>query len=445
MGGMPALADTTEAVANSTGLTEGQPLGRSVYFKPTFGDDILAVRTLVNGAYPYFTTADRARDTGVMANFTGVADDTDAEVTVEFYTAPNVHTDLTTKVHTDFVAPTATFTPVGGLVHDTTTITATPQSDDVAAVVLSRAGTEISRATAAPWQLTWDTAGSPVTSVVTLQVIDRGGNITTTYGHFTVDNAGPSVDVDRITWHGRHTLDARFSDPSGVDRVEWWVDGVLASSAETLNYDFGESSDTLDVVIKAWDRNGHGSVTPFQLRVDADAPTLVSNTPANGTLVRGTSVNASVVLADEVGVWNVIPIHGLTGLDQEAPFTGKFKLGKDGRQILKWFVEDGFSNQTIVYQNVIVDNTKPTLTVSSGPKNGAKVKGTVKIGAKAADKNGIAKVQLLVNGKVVATDTKAGYAFSINTAKYGKTIKIAIRAYDRAGNVVAVPTRVWHR
>jgi hypothetical protein len=47
----------------------------------------------------------------------------------------------------------------------------------------------------------------------------------------------------------------------------------------------------------------------------------------------------------------------------------------------------------------------------------------------------VAKVQLLVNGKVVATDVKAGYSFTLNPKKYGKKFTVQLRAYDRAGNV----------
>jgi hypothetical protein len=94
---------------------------------------------------------------------------------------------------------------------------------------------------------------------------------------------------------------------------------------------------------------------------------------------------------------------------------------------------------------VIVDNTKPALTITSGPKNGAKVKGTVTVKASATDKNGISRVELLINGRLVAKDVKAGYSFAVNTKKYAKKIKIQLRAYDKAGNSRLTATRTWHR
>jgi hypothetical protein len=51
----------------------------------------------------------------------------------------------------------------------------------------------------------------------------------------------------------------------------------------------------------------------------------------------------------------------------------------------------------------------------------------------ASDRNGVGRVQLFVNGKVVATDVKAGYAFALNPKKYGKNFTVQLRAYDRAG------------
>jgi hypothetical protein len=64
---------------------------------------------------------------------------------------------------------------------------------------------------------------------------------------------------------------------------------------------------------------------------------------------------------------------------------------------------------------------------------------------KAADASGVARVELLVNGKVVARDHKAGYLLSLNASKQKKTVKIQVRAYDKLGNVKYTSTRTWYR
>jgi hypothetical protein len=73
------------------------------------------------------------------------------------------------------------------------------------------------------------------------------------------------------------------------------------------------------------------------------------------------------------------------------------------------------------------------------------VKGTVRLAATSSDRNGVTRLELLINGKIVARTGKASYSFAINTKKYGKTIKAQIRAYDRAGNATTTTTRTWHR
>lgn len=83
--------------------------------------------------------------------------------------------------------------------------------------------------------------------------------------------------------------------------------------------------------------------------------------------------------------------------------------------------------------------------VTSAPRNGAKVKGTVTVKASASDPSGVNRVKLLINGKVVAKDYKAGYAFKIKVSKYGKKIKMQVRSYDRVGNVAYYPARTWKR
>ena len=94
---------------------------------------------------------------------------------------------------------------------------------------------------------------------------------------------------------------------------------------------------------------------------------------------------------------------------------------------------------------MIVDNTRPTVAFRKAPKNGAKVSRTTTITATASDRNGIARVQLIVNGKQVANDTRSGYAFTLKPAKYRKKFTVKIRAYDRAGNIRDTSQRTYHR
>ena len=263
------------------------------------------------------------------------------------------------------------------------------------------------------------------------------------------DVTGPTAtitsDVPHLVGKGLQTLAASVTDPAGVDRIEWWADGALRAQGEYLNYDFGTTQRSTVVEVRAWDAIGNQSSTPYPVTVDALAPKLIGVAPAANALVRGTAITATVRLSDQSGVFSVLPLSGTTGIRYTAPFTARVPIPTSGRTTLGWYVTDIWGNATTVHQTVTADNIKPKLTVTKAPANKAKVKGTVVVTAAASDTYGVARVELLVNGRITATDATPGYRFGINTLKYGKTIKIQLRAYDKAGNLTVTPIRTWYR
>ncbi|MFY1828201.1 PHB depolymerase family esterase [Myxococcus fulvus] len=80
------------------------------------------------------------------------------------------------------------------------------------------------------------------------------------------------------------------------------------------------------------------------------------------------------------------------------------------------------------------DTTPPTVNVTS-PASGATVSGTVTVTVSATDAVGVARVELLVDGAPVATDTVAPYelAWDSRTVANGAHT-LGARAYDAAGN-----------
>lgn len=86
-------------------------------------------------------------------------------------------------------------------------------------------------------------------------------------------------------------------------------------------------------------------------------------------------------------------------------------------------------------QVVAADTTAPTVAISA-PTSGTSVLGAVAVNASASDNVGVARVELYVNNKLVATDTVAPYAFSWDSsALAGTTAALTAKAYDAAGNV----------
>ncbi|MEU4218174.1 Ig-like domain-containing protein [Actinoplanes sp. NPDC026623] len=175
-----------------------------------------------------------------------------------------------------------------------------------------------------------------------------------------------------------------------------------------------------------------------------------SRSPRAGTYLRGTLT---------AGVTNVRDTTGLTYLAaylddwQPGAHTGKqpwavrlnSRETEDGKHTLTWDAMDTAGNITTVRRAVYIDNTAPSVRLTKAPKNKAKLTKTVKLTASASDRYGITRVQLLVNGKLVATDTKAGYHFTLNPKKYGKTFTVQLRAYDKAGNTKYTTKRTYRR
>ncbi len=80
------------------------------------------------------------------------------------------------------------------------------------------------------------------------------------------------------------------------------------------------------------------------------------------------------------------------------------------------------------------DTTPPTVNVTA-PANGATVSGTVTVTASASDAVGVARVEFLVDGSTVSTDTVAPYDFAWDsTGVSNGTHTLGARAFDAAGN-----------
>jgi hypothetical protein len=88
------------------------------------------------------------------------------------------------------------------------------------------------------------------------------------------------------------------------------------------------------------------------------------------------------------------------------------------------------------------DTTPPSVALTT-PADGSTVSGSVQLAATASDDVGVVKVEFLVNGSLVATDTSAPYTATWDsaTALNGKA-QLAARAWDAAGNTTSFTVKV---
>jgi predicted secreted protein len=462
-GGTPAwAADDTAPVIVDSGLPANGLVALWPRIVSTVSDDVGVVRVEVWAEGRLFdSTQDGSWTTTTLwPNLSSVSGST-VDLTVRAYDAAgNVGSATVEGLVIDSDLPTATFSPrigAGAPLRGEATITLTDVSPDVVAAKLVSFNTrrELGRFAGSPLTLVWNTVGQDDDPFIVLT--DRAGNEAHHRTGYRVDNQAPPIA--NLLWKrtvgggvfgapppfaggtGRFEVVAVPADKTGTSRYEFRVDGKLISADGSWNT--GAVDRTVTVEVKAWDGAGNTSSRTFNVIVDNTAPRITSVTPANGKLIRGRKLTSAVTATDESGLW----MTQLAGADVDAvaPYRSTIAAGRDGKKTLTWTVTDRAGNRSVARRVVTVDNTKPKLKVTKAPKNKAKVKGTVKITASASDRNGVARVELLVNGKVVAKDTKAAYKFSLNTRKYGKKIKVQLRAYDKAGNVTTTSTRTWRR
>jgi poly(hydroxyalkanoate) depolymerase family esterase len=87
-----------------------------------------------------------------------------------------------------------------------------------------------------------------------------------------------------------------------------------------------------------------------------------------------------------------------------------------------------------------LDSTPPTASITA-PANGATVSGTVSIAASATDNVAVDRVEFLVDGNLVASDTSSPYAYSWNTGTAANgSHALQVRAVDTAGNTTTSAT-----
>jgi len=82
-----------------------------------------------------------------------------------------------------------------------------------------------------------------------------------------------------------------------------------------------------------------------------------------------------------------------------------------------------------------VDTTPPTVTISA-PASSATVAGTLSVQGTATDNVGVTKLELDVDGAMIATGTSSSFTFSWNSAAVANgSHSITVKAYDAANNV----------
>jgi poly(hydroxyalkanoate) depolymerase family esterase len=205
-----------------------------------------------------------------------------------------------------------------------------------------------------------------------------------------------------------------------------WGDKVRASSTWTGPWP----------IVSIWHGDGDFVVRPMNLTESMQQWTNVhgiDQTPEVSDTVGGFPhmVYKTASGQTRVETWTITGMGHGTPVD---PGTGETQCGTAGAYILdvnlcsSYYIARFFGLDNL-------DGIAPTATLTA-PANGAAVSGNVPIAANASDNIGVDRVEFLLDGALLGSDTSAPYAFSWNssTASNGAHV-LQARAVDLAGNV----------
>jgi subtilisin family serine protease len=259
-----------------------------------------------------------------------------------------------------------------------------------------------------------------------------------------------STVAQGITWaadHGARVANISYVGASASSTVQNASSyfrskgGVVFVCAGNTGAVDNTASTSLITVVSATDENDKlASFSTYGSFVDISAPGHNILTTARGGGYQywwGTSLATPIVAGTAALIISKRPDFTPAQVDTalQATATDLGPAGKDvyfgaGRVNAAAAVTYAVSSSTTT---ATADTTKPTVSIAS-PTNGASVSGTISVAVNASDNVGVSKVELRVNGSLVATDSSAPYQFGLDTTKYSGTVLLTAVAYDAAGN-----------
>jgi hypothetical protein len=268
-----------------------------------------------------------------------------------------------------------------------------------------------------------------------------------------IDCAAPGEYVYTTYWNGGYTgaNGTSFSAPivAGIAGLMFAANPNLsgAQCADLLR----KSGDDLGAA--GWDpAYGYGRVNARKaveaatgtVGQDTTAPSVSFSSPSNNATVSGNStvfVNAT----DNTAVDHVdfYIDNQFVGSKVAAPYSWNWDTTTvgDGFHNLSAYAYDlagnrGSSSITVNVKNNVVDDTiAPSVQITS-PGNNSNVGMKLTVSLAASDNVGVTRVEVYVDGSLVASDTAAPYSFNINTKKWSRgSHALVAKAYDAAGNV----------
>jgi thermitase len=262
-----------------------------------------------------------------------------------------------------------------------------------------------------------------------------------------------STMASGVTWaadHGARVVNISYANVPTSSAVQSAANylkgkgGLLFVSAGNYNRDEGFTpTDTMIPVSATDSADNRASFSSYGAFVALSAPGVGIYTTVQGGgygAVNGTSFASPVAAAVAALVMSANPSLSADQV-KNILFSTAVDLGTAGRDIYFGYGRVNAAAAVAAAKAAPApDTTAPTVAIAN-PLAGSTVSGLVSVGVNAADNVGVARVDLKVNGTVVASDIAGPYAFSWDSSSVanGMNNLVAI-AYDAAGNVATSST-----
>ena len=259
-----------------------------------------------------------------------------------------------------------------------------------------------------------------------------------------------STMASGVTWaadHGARVVNISYSNvptSSAVRSAATYLKGkggLLFVSAGNYNRDEGFTPTDTMIAVSATDSyDNRSSFSSYGSFVSLSAPGTGIYTTVQGGgygAVNGTSFASPVAAAVAALVMSANPSLSANEV-QNILFNTAVDLGAAGRDIYFGYGRVNAAAAVAAAKAAPApDTTAPSVAIAN-PVGGSTVSGLVSVGVNAADNVGVARVDLKVNGTVVASDASGPYAFTWDSTGVanGASNLVAI-AYDAAGNVAS--------
>lgn len=278
------------------------------------------------------------------------------------------------------------------------------------------------------------------TSIMPLRVTDTSGA-----GYISMIANGIIYAADR----GVRVANASFaylpSRSSVVSAGQYMKDkgGLVFVGAGNSGIDEGFTPTTSLVPVSATDGNDlKTSWSSYGNFVSLAAPGAGVYTTTKGggySPISGTSIASPVAAGAAAVVLSVRPTLTSTQLESIL-FSTAVDLGSPGRDSLYGYGRVNVAaavSKALSTPTSYLDIEAPSISIAA-PLSGATVGGLAPVDVSATDNVGVTKVELRVNGNLIATDTTTPFGFSWDTNSVSNgSVSLVATAFDAAGNAKA--------